>query len=173
MAEWTEKELEELMAKMTKKSMTDAEFRKEVLEDATKALEKLAGKPLPEGSSLKCIEKDPNYQTTLVLPDLIDEEKLDDESLTQVAGGIAIALILEICAVAASAGPNVVPAPCGAKACPLDYCYAEACGAQACAMHGAASQGCGAATCSTHSCVSKSGEEYHLGITTGNIWHKG
>ena len=37
MAEWTEKELEELFGKMTQKSMTDAEFRKEVLEDATKA----------------------------------------------------------------------------------------------------------------------------------------
>ena len=87
MANWTQQELDELMAKMTKKAMTDAEFRKEVLADATKALEKLAGKALPEGASIKCVEKDPNYQNTLVLPDFIDEEKLDDESMKKVAGG--------------------------------------------------------------------------------------
>ena len=51
MATWTQQEMEELIAKMTKKAMTDAEFRKEVLADATKALEKLAGKPLPEPPS--------------------------------------------------------------------------------------------------------------------------
>ena len=41
MANWTQQEMEELIAKMTKKAMTDTEFRKEVLADATKALEKL------------------------------------------------------------------------------------------------------------------------------------
>ncbi len=106
MAEWTEKELEELFGKMTQKSMTDAEFRKEVLEDATKALEKLAGKPLPEGASLKCIEKDPNYQTTLVLPDFIDEEKIDDGSLAEVAGGVNVALIVTICIAAGGVRPD-------------------------------------------------------------------
>ncbi len=130
MAEWTQQELEELLAKMTKKAMTDAEFRKEVLADATKALEKLAGKPLPEGSSLKCVEKDPNYQTTLVLPDLIDEEKLDDETLTQVAGGINVALIFNVCAAAAGVGPAVIVA-CGAEACAGDIGWFNFCGAQA------------------------------------------
>ena len=90
MANWTQQEMEELMAKMTKKAMTDAEFRKEVLADANKALEKLAGKALPEGLSIKCIERDPNFQNTLVLPDFVDEEKLDDVALTNVAGGIKI-----------------------------------------------------------------------------------
>ena len=104
MANWTQQEMEELMAKMTKKAMTDAAFRKEVLADANKALEKLAGKPLPEGASLKCIERDPNYQTTLVLPDLIDEERLDDESLQKVAGGISVALIVSVCAGAVGVG---------------------------------------------------------------------
>ncbi len=87
MANWTQQELDELIAKMTKKSMTDAAFRKEVLADANKALEKLAGKALPEGASIKCVEKDPNYRNTLVLPDFVDEEKLDDESMQKVAGG--------------------------------------------------------------------------------------
>ncbi len=89
MAEWNQQEMEELIAKMTKKAMTDASFRKEVLEDATSALEKLAGKPLPEGMTLKCVERDPNFQNTLVLPDFVDEEKLDDGALSNVAGGTA------------------------------------------------------------------------------------
>ncbi len=136
MANWTEKELEELMAKMTKKAMTDAEFRKEVLADANKALEKLAGKPLPEGASLKCVERDPNYQSTLVLPDLIDEEKLNDESLQQVAGGISVAAIVSICLAAAGIGPDA--GFCVRKACAADACLDQgggesgACGAQAC-----------------------------------------
>ena len=132
MANWTQQELEELLAKMTKKAMTDAEFRKEVLADATKALEKLAGRPLPEGASIKCIEKDPNYQSTFVLPDLIDEERLEDVGLRQVAGGISYALILSFCAAAVGFGPDV--GACGAKACAADFCMAEAGGAVACPL---------------------------------------
>ncbi len=123
MAEWTEKEIEELLAEMTKKAMTDAEFRKEVLEDATAALEKLAGRPLPRGASLKCIERDPNYQRTFVLPDMIDEERLDDESLANVAGGISVAAIVSVCAAAAGVGPDFFM--CVAKACAADVSLLE------------------------------------------------
>ena len=133
MAEWTEKELEELMGKMTKKAMTDTEFRKEVLADATKALEKLAGKALPRGASLKCIEKDPNYQTTLVLPDLLDEERLDDASLQNVAGGISVALIISVCAAAAGIGPDA--GACALKGGAIEHCYKQVCGADSCASH--------------------------------------
>ena len=145
MANWTEKELEELMAKMTKKAMTDAEFRKEVLADATKALEQLAGKPLPEGSSLKCIERDPNYQTTLVLPDLLDEEKLDDDSLQEVAGGISVALIVTVCAAAAAVGPDV-------GACAMKGCAGNICGADACAMK---VDGKDSSVCGAHACANR------------------
>jgi hypothetical protein len=162
MAEWTPKELEELLEKMTQKSMTDAEFRKEVLADATKALEKLAGRPLPDGSSLKCIEKDPNYQTTLVLPDLLDEERLDDESLVNVAGGISIALIVEVCGAAVSAGPEVIPSACGARACPADVCYADACGAHLCAAKASGVEACGNEVCHAQDCASKIGKNYTL-----------
>ncbi len=156
MANWTEKELEELMAKMTQKSMTDAEFRKEVLEDATAALEKLAGKPLPEGSSLKCIEKDPNYQATLVLPDLVDEEKIDDDSLQQVAGGISIALIVSFCIRAMGLGPDV--GVCDKKICAADACGAfwdwrsSMCAAQLCGKHARTenTDGCAAHACADH-----------------------
>ncbi len=163
MANWTQQEIEELMAKMTKKAMTDAAFRKELLADATAALEKLAGKPLPEGASLKCVERDPNYQTTLVLPDLLDEEKLDDESLQQVAGGISVAVIVSICFAAGGLGPDV-------GACTLLACAANACGAQGnadkiCAAHACgrdskdlseynicSAEVCASQTCSTEFC---------------------
>ncbi len=130
MAEWTQKEIEELMAEMTRKAMTDPEFRQEVLEDATVALEKLAGRPLPMGVSFKCIERDPNYQSTFVLPDLLDEEKLDDQSLTQVAGGVSVALIASVCIAAAGVGPDA--AYCGYKACAADLSI-QGCGNRACA----------------------------------------
>ncbi len=131
MAEWTEKELEELMAEMTKKSMTDAEFRKDQLVDATAAPEKLAGKPLPEGASLKCIERDPNYQSTFVLPDLVDEERLDEESLSKVAGGISVFLVVSACGLAAGVGPDV--GACYTRVCWDNFCAADACGGHACA----------------------------------------
>ncbi len=133
MAEWTQKEIEDLLAEMTRKSMTDMEFRKEVLEDANAALEKLAGRPLPNGVKLKCIEKDPNYQSTFVLPDLLDEEKLDDESLANVAGGISVAAIISICAAAAGFGPDAIL--CAAKACFMDVGSRTSCAAEACAGH--------------------------------------
>ncbi len=149
MANWTQQEMDELIAKMTKKAMTDAAFRKEVLEDATKALEKLAGRPLPEGSSLKCIEKDPNYQTTFVLPDLIDEERINDESLEQVAGGISVALIASICAVAGGVGPDI--GYCAGKAC-----AADACGGNICSRDLCAGKACGGHSFTTEeSCNSK------------------
>ncbi len=147
MAEWTKEELEELMAKMTKKAMTDAQFRKEVLADATTALEKLAGKPLPEGASLKCIERDPNYQSTLVLPDLLDEERLDDDALSQVAGGMAVLLIAAICAVAAGVGPSVFAEACGARACAGNAGFVDACGADACAAKAHSTAACGSQVC--------------------------
>ncbi len=150
MAEWTQKEIEELMAKMTGKAMTDPEFRREVLADATAALEKLAGRPLPEGASLKCIEKDPNYQNTLVLPDLIDEEKLDDSELANVAGGLTIIGIISVCAAALGIGPDVA-------ACVLDFSPAEGCAAKACAYNVCSSHDCSAfaemlPSCDDHSC---------------------
>ncbi len=137
MAEWTQKEIEELMVEMTKKSMTDPEFRREVLADANKALEKLAGRPLPEGISLKCVEKDPNYQSTFVLPDLIDEEKLNDSDLASVAGGISVFGVVSVCAFAMGVGPD-------AGACLADYDAVDACAAKGCLYNACAKRACAA-----------------------------
>lgn len=84
--EWTKEEMETLYANMQKKAMTDEEFRKEVLADANKALERLAGKKLPEGVKVKAIEQDPAYTATFVLPDFVPEE-MDMEDLEKAAGG--------------------------------------------------------------------------------------
>ncbi|MBR5909824.1 MAG: NHLP leader peptide family RiPP precursor [Schwartzia sp.] len=113
MMEWTKEEMEKLYIQMQKKAMTDEAFRKDVLADANKALEKLAGKKLPEGMKFKVIEKDPAYTATFVLPDFVSEE-LDMAELDKTAGGISALLILSACAVAIGTGPCPAEA-CGAK----------------------------------------------------------
>jgi hypothetical protein len=128
MTNWTKEEMEELLTKMNKLAMTDVEFRKELLADSNAALEKLAGKALPEGFNIKVIERDPDYQTTLVLPDLIDEECLDEEALDKVAGGISGILVLMICAVAVGGGHDA--GICGAEATISTKCSAKICGAK-------------------------------------------
>lgn len=97
--EWTQQEMNELYVKMQKKSATDEEFRKKLLENPNKALEELSGKPLPEGCKFKIIENDPNYTATFVLPDLLSEE-LSDNDLESAAGGFSFLLILSICGAA-------------------------------------------------------------------------
>ena len=110
---WTQEEMDELYLKMQQKAMTDEEFRKELLEDANKALEKLAEKPLPEGMKLKIIENDPAYTATLVLPDMVDEE-IDLEDMKKAAGGINAAAIVSVCGAAVGIGPCVADI-CGAR----------------------------------------------------------
>ena len=59
--EWTQQELEELYQATVKKATVDAEFREKLKQNARTAMEKLAGRELPEGFSLKFIEKDPSF----------------------------------------------------------------------------------------------------------------
>ena len=67
-------------------AVTDEEFRKELLEDPTSAIEKVAGEKLPEGFQVKVIENDPAYSATFVLPPMASDE-LDEDQLEAVAGG--------------------------------------------------------------------------------------
>ena len=92
--EWTREEMEALYVKMQKKAMTDQAFRKEILEDANRALEKLAGKELPKGVKVKVIEQDPAYTATFVLPDLAPEE-MDVEELEKAAGGMGMGCLTD------------------------------------------------------------------------------
>ena len=113
--EWNREEMEKLYLKMQKKAMEDEGFRKELLEDANKALEKLAGRPLPEGMRLNVIENDPSYTATMVLADMADEE-IQLEDMKKVAGGISYALIITVCAAAASPTGVCAADVCGIKA---------------------------------------------------------
>ncbi|HUM83043.1 MAG TPA: NHLP leader peptide family RiPP precursor [Lachnospiraceae bacterium] len=92
--EWSKEEINALYEKVMAKAATDSDFRKELLEDSTAAIEKVAGKKLPDGFKVKVIEKDPAYAETFVLPDMITGE-LDENSLDAVAGG---ACFVDACA---------------------------------------------------------------------------
>ena len=123
---WTQRELEELYKEMQKKAMVDEGFRKELLENADAALEKLAGKKLPEGCKIKVIENDPSYTATFVLPDLISEELTPDEMDS--AAGAGILVIVSACAVA------IGVTGCPADACAGYICLADqVCGGEVCA----------------------------------------
>lgn len=102
--DWTQEQINEIYAKVQKKAMIDANFRKELLQDSNCAIAKIAGQALPEDFKIKVIENDPAYNATFVLPDMPSEELSDDE-LNQVAGG---ACLLDCGACAAQA--------CAAKA---------------------------------------------------------
>ena len=126
---WTQNEMEALYREMQKKAMVDEEFRKELLADTNAALEKLAGKKLPEGCNIKVIENDPSYTATFVLPDLISEEMTADE-MDGAAGGISVLLIVSACA-AAVATVACAGDACGAQGCVADVvCAGKACGAK-------------------------------------------
>lgn len=90
--EWSREEMERLYVEAQKKAATDEGFRKEILADATAALEKLAGKKLPEGMKLKAIENDPAYTATFVLPNMLSEE-VSMEDLDKAAGGAAGSIV--------------------------------------------------------------------------------
>ena len=127
--EWTQQNLETLYTQIQKSAMVDAEFRKALLEDPVKTIEKYTGEKLPEGFRLKVIEQDPSYAATLVLPDMVGRE-LTDEDAEDVSGGISFALIVSVCGAAIGAGPSM--AVCGADGCGADVvCVGNVCGTKA------------------------------------------
>lgn len=88
---WTKEKIEETYEAVLRAAMTDEEFRAEFLADPTAAIKKLTGMALPEGFKLKIVEEepvseDPDYDMTLYLPPMLDDE-LSDNEMEQVAGG--------------------------------------------------------------------------------------
>ncbi len=98
---WTQEKMNEIYSKVQRLSVTDEEFRQELLENPGAAIEKVAGEPIPENFRVKVIENEPQYAATFVLPPMVSDE-LDEKELAQVAGG---ACLLD---------------GCGADACALD-----------------------------------------------------
>lgn len=65
--------LNKLLILAYQRSAFDKSFRREMLANATAALEHMLGASLPLGLRFKAIESDPAYTLTLVLPDPVSE----------------------------------------------------------------------------------------------------
>ena len=99
---WSQEKINEIYVEGQKMAVTDEEFRKELLEDPTSVIERVAGEKLPEGFQVNVIENDPAYAATFVLPPMVSDE-LDESELDMVAGGNCL-----------------VNMGCGAEACAAD-----------------------------------------------------
>ena len=168
---WTQKELEELYQKVNQLASTDADFRKEMQENAHAAIERVAGRNLPEGFRLETIETDLSYNRTFVAPDFAPGE-LNLRELKSVAGGqgeqqsggeptsgdgsdamvgISFMVIVTVCAAATSVGPCGADV-CGAQAGAGETCGGAVCGAEVCAGAACAGEACGGAACAGEAC---------------------
>lgn len=158
--DWTQKELEELYQKINQRALEDAEFRKELMADAHTAIEKVAGRKLPEGFRLETIETDLSYNRTFVAPDFAPGEldlqnlKTDAESLPKV--GASFALIVSFCAAAVAVGPCPLDGcganVCGGAVCGGAICAGDVCGGAVCAGAVCGGEGCGGVGCGTAGC---------------------
>lgn len=85
--EWTSQDIEKTIQESIRRGTTDQAFRKLALSDARAAVEKVAGRPIPEGLKIKFVDG-AGAHMTIVLPELAGEEgELSDTQLEQVAGG--------------------------------------------------------------------------------------
>lgn len=96
----TKEKLEQVYQQVLRRTMTDEEFRKELIANPSKAIEEETGFAVPANYNIRIIDYDPAYQGTYVLPPLVGEDVGTDE-LDAVAGGSCIGNF----------------APCGAEAC--------------------------------------------------------
>lgn len=79
---------EEIIAEVTRRATLDRDFRERLLKDPREALPEILGQPLPAHIKIRFIEKDPDLDALIVLPDFIPEiEELSDDDLDVVAGG--------------------------------------------------------------------------------------
>lgn len=83
---WTEERINEIYSKVMCAAMTDEEYRAALLEDPKGAVKLLTGAELPEKFKLKVLEEYAEYDMTILLPPLLDDE-LSEEDMDQVAGG--------------------------------------------------------------------------------------
>ena len=84
MTPWSPQKLNETMAEIQKRSVTDSDFRALALKDASAAVEAVTGEPLPAGAKLRFVNQ--LEEMTVVLPPAADGE-LTEAQLEQVAGG--------------------------------------------------------------------------------------
>ena len=87
--EWTQQKIYDTIAHITATSVVDPALRKLALEDPRKAIEQVAGFPLPDGVSLKFVENQ-GMSYVIGLPKAASGDgELSDDELAEVAGGAA------------------------------------------------------------------------------------
>ena len=103
--------MEQAYQQVVQKAVTDADFRKELLANPNKAIEKVTGIPVPEEYHIRIIEQDPAYQGTYFLPAFVGEE-ISDEDMAAVAGGVG-----DPCNNKGNCAGHIEIKPCAADVC--------------------------------------------------------
>jgi len=83
---WTEEEVQKVVAEIGKKAAADPAFRKLCLENPAEAVKKVSGKDLPQGLRVRFVEN-AGAHMTFVLPDPAGPGELGEADLDRVAGG--------------------------------------------------------------------------------------
>ncbi len=79
---------QEALKLVTAKAAVDRAYRTRLLTDPNRAIAEVIGRPVPASLTIRFIEKDPDVDILVVLPDLLDEvAELSEEDLDAVAGG--------------------------------------------------------------------------------------
>lgn len=84
---WTQEEADRAFVEVRKRALTDKAFRNLVLTKPNEAIQKVVGKPVPQGIKIKVVEADPNATFTFLLPQMVSDE-LSSADLERVAGGV-------------------------------------------------------------------------------------
>lgn len=86
MAEWTEKEISEVVKKVAKHASEDAKFHALALSNPAEAIKKASGKAVPANVKVKFMALG-GADLAFVLPDPATDKELSDKDLESVAGG--------------------------------------------------------------------------------------
>jgi hypothetical protein len=87
MPEWTNEELQAVIAEVARRSTIDPDFRALALKDAAAAISMVGGRPAPKDQSFRFVESSGD-QKVIALPDPVpDLEELSEAELVAIAGG--------------------------------------------------------------------------------------
>jgi hypothetical protein len=86
-SEWTEEDYTATVCHVMNKASFDAVFRNDFLANPSVAIEKQAGKKIPEGFRFDVREARPEAALTFALPKFVGENGLTDEELLMIAAG--------------------------------------------------------------------------------------
>ena len=79
---------DDLRDRILQRAAVDREFRQGLLDAPRRTIRATFGVEIPEDYRLRFVEKDPDVDSLVVLPDFRgDDEELDDDDLDRVAGG--------------------------------------------------------------------------------------